>query len=69
MVSGPAGDASITRGDVITAIDGTKVTDVASLRSAIAEHEPGDAVKVTYTREGTEKTVSVTLGDRNATSQ
>ena len=45
------------------------MTDVASLRSAIADHDPGDSVKVAYTRDGSEKTADVTLGDRNATSQ
>jgi hypothetical protein len=69
VASGPARDAGITRGDVITAIDDAKVTDVATLRSAIADHEPGDDVKVTYRRDGAQKTVTVTLGDRNATSQ
>jgi membrane-associated protease RseP (regulator of RpoE activity) len=67
--SGPAADAGITRGDVITAIDGTKVTNVATLRSAIADHEPGDEVKVSYTRDGAAKTTTATLGDRTATSQ
>jgi membrane-associated protease RseP (regulator of RpoE activity) len=67
--SGPAADAGLTRGDVITAIDGTKVTDVATLRSAIAGHQPGDSVKVTYTRDGAAKTVDATLGDRNSSNQ
>jgi membrane-associated protease RseP (regulator of RpoE activity) len=66
---GPASDAGLSQGDVITAVDGTKVADAAALRSAISDHEPGDTVKVTYTRGGAAKTVSVTLGDRNATSQ
>jgi membrane-associated protease RseP (regulator of RpoE activity) len=69
VASGPAADAGITRGDVITAIDGTEVTNVASLRSAIADHEPGDDVTVTYTRDGTKKSATATLGDRDATSQ
>jgi hypothetical protein len=67
--AGPASDAGLTRGDVITAIGSTKVTNVATLRSAIADHQPGDHVKVSYTRDGTDKTVDATLGDRNATTQ
>jgi membrane-associated protease RseP (regulator of RpoE activity) len=67
--SGPAADAGLTQGDVVTAIDGTKVTDITTLRSAIADHQPGDDVKVTYTHAGAPKTATVTLGDRNSTSQ
>jgi membrane-associated protease RseP (regulator of RpoE activity) len=69
VAGGPASDSGIAQGAVITAIDGTKVTDVASLRSEIAQHQPGDTVKVTYTSNGATKTATVTLGDRNASSQ
>jgi len=68
VAGGPASDAGIAQSAVITAIDGTKVTDVASLRSAVAQHQPGDTVKVTYTSNGATKTATVTLGDRNASS-
>jgi len=68
VAGGPASDAGIAQGAVITAIDGTKVTDVASLRSAIAQHEPGDTVKVTSTINGaTKNTYALTSGDVNTT--
>ncbi len=69
VASGPASGAGLRRGDVITAIDGTAVTTETALRRAIAAHDPGDDVKVTYTRSGTEKTVTVALGDRTALAQ
>jgi len=69
VAGGPASDANIAQGAVITAIDGTKVADVASLRAAIAQHQPGETVKVTYTSNGATKTATVTLGDRNASNQ
>ncbi len=69
VASGPASGAGLQRGDVITAVDGTAVTTETGLRRAIAAHQPGDDVKVTYTRNGAEKTVTVSLGDRTALAQ
>ena len=69
VASGPASGAGLRRGDVITAIDRTAVKTETALRRAIAAHQPGDDVKVAYTRSGTEKTVTVTLGDRTAVAQ
>jgi putative serine protease PepD len=60
----PAAHAGLRVGDVITAIDRTKVSSVDDLQSAIAAHKPGDKVTVTYKRSGTTHTVSVTLGTR-----
>jgi len=69
VASGPASGAGLKQGDVITAIDGTAVKTEAALRKAIAAHNPGDDVKVTYTRDGAEKTVTVSLGDRDSIAQ
>ncbi|MBN9187700.1 S1C family serine protease [Microbacterium sp.] len=44
----PAASAGLVAGDTITAIDGTAVTDASALSSAIAAHEPGDRVTVTW---------------------
>ena len=64
VASGPAAGAGLQRGDVITAVDGKAVANMAALRAAVGAHQPGDDVKVTYTRNGSEKTVTVSLGDR-----
>ena len=60
-----AKDAGLESGDVITAVDGTAVVNAAQLRAIIAAHQPGDQVTLTITRNGTTKTVHVTLGTRS----
>jgi membrane-associated protease RseP (regulator of RpoE activity) len=59
-----AAKAGLQTGDVITAFDGDAVTTPAQLGNAVAQHEVGDQVKVTFTRDGQSKTVTVTLGTR-----
>jgi S1-C subfamily serine protease len=59
-----AGQGYPTGGDVITAIDGTKVTEAAELQSAIDAKRPGDTVSITYVRDGKTKTIRVTLATR-----
>jgi putative serine protease PepD len=63
-----AAQAGLQAGDVITAVNGQSVSDYAALGAAIAAHKPGDKVTLTYTRNGTSKTVTVTLGARPASS-
>lgn len=58
---GAAADAGITEGDVITAIDGEKVTRMAELQEVIAKKRPGDKVTLTYLRDKKKKTETVTL--------
>jgi putative serine protease PepD len=60
-----ADDAGLTAGDVITAVDGTKVSTAERLRAIIAEHQPGDKLTLTLLRSGGTKTVDVTLGSRS----
>ncbi|MEE1044634.1 MAG: trypsin-like peptidase domain-containing protein [Olegusella sp.] len=60
---GPADQAGIKQGDIITAIDGEEITSADGLIIAIRTHEEGDVVKVTYNRDGKEETVEVTLGN------
>jgi len=58
------GQSYPTGGDVITAVDGTAITDGAGLQSTIDAKRPGDSVELTYTRDGTSTTVQVSLGTR-----
>lgn len=58
---GAAADAGIKEGDVITAIDGEKVTRMAELQEVIAKKRPGDKVTLTYLRDKKKKTETVTL--------
>ena len=60
----PAAKAGLRKGDVIVSLGGTKVSSADELRSAISARKPGDRVSVTYTRNGTRHTVSVTLASR-----
>lgn len=66
--SGPAADAGLQPGDVVTAVDGHKVTADEPLGNLIFDHKPGDSVQVTVDRDGTSQSVSVTLGTRPANS-
>jgi S1-C subfamily serine protease len=58
------GQSYPTGGDVITAVEGTAITDGAALQSAIDAKRPGDSVEITYTRDGNSTTVQVSLGTR-----
>ena len=60
---GPADDAGIERGDVITSIDGAKVTDSNSLRNHVAALKPGTKAKIVVVRDGREQTLTATLGE------
>jgi S1-C subfamily serine protease len=55
-------------GDVIVAIDGTKVDSTNSVSDVIGMHKPGDKVQIEIIRNGTRQTVEVTLGARPAKS-
>ena len=60
---GPADKAGIKRGDVIVAFDGNKIEDMPDLPKTVATNEPGTKSKLTFIRNGKEKTVDLTLGE------
>ncbi|WP_338051208.1 S1C family serine protease [Pseudonocardia acidicola] len=64
---GPAAQAGLRPGDVITAIDNQTITDAITLQTVIAQHNPGDKVNVTVQRDGAAMTVPVVLGELPAT--
>ena len=57
-------DAYPTGGDIITAIDGQKVTTSEELQRAVDAKSPGDTVKLDYWRDGKSHTVDLKLGKR-----
>ncbi|MEU4203983.1 trypsin-like peptidase domain-containing protein [Streptomyces sp. NPDC045470] len=59
---GPADRAGIEAGDVVVKFDGKDVRTMQALSEALAGHKPGDKVDVTVDRDGSRKTVRVTLG-------
>jgi putative serine protease PepD len=61
LKGGPAENAGLRPGDVITAIDGGKVADSAELIVAIRSHRPGETVTLTVKRSGDERQIRVTL--------
>jgi S1-C subfamily serine protease len=59
---GPAAQAGLTRGDVITSVDGQSVTSAKSLSGIIAGDRPGHKVKLVWTdTSGATHTTTVTL--------
>jgi len=74
---GPANDAGLkaadkadaavpTGGDLIVAVNGTPVTDMADVAEAVASRKVGDTITVTVLRDGKSQTVTLTLKDRPA---
>ncbi len=51
-------------GDVITEVDGEKVSDMEEVINAVNAASPGDEMELTVDRDGETKTVTVTLGVR-----
>jgi serine protease Do len=62
----PADKGGIHRGDVITAIDGTPVTDGNVLRNHVAQMQPGTKAQLSFLRDGKEQTATVTLSELKA---
>jgi putative serine protease PepD len=61
---GPADQAGLRPGDVITKLDDTVIDSGPTLISEIWTHEPGDTVTLTYERDGKTATAKVTLDPR-----
>jgi serine protease Do len=62
--NGPAANAGLQVGDVITAVDGRAVKNGDDLVNDIAGRKPGSKATISYTRNGKENKTSVTIGDR-----
>ncbi|HVS36189.1 MAG TPA: PDZ domain-containing protein [Gemmataceae bacterium] len=60
----PADKAGLKKGDVVTALDSTAVTDPAGLAGAVAGHKPGDEVTFKVMRDGKEQSIKVKVGQR-----
>jgi S1-C subfamily serine protease len=48
LAGGPAANAGIVAGDVVTAVGGTSINSASALSAALAAHDPGEAVSVTW---------------------
>ena len=66
---GAAADAGIEEGDVITAVDGQKVTKMAELQEILATKRPGDKVTLSYLHKKSKKTTSVVLKNEHGNTK
>ena len=64
---GPSARAGLRQGDVVTNVGGRSVSSPDDVAAAIANNKPGDKVKVTVQRNGSERSFEVTLGQRPET--
>ena len=70
VVEGSAAEeAGLRKGDIITAIDGVKTNDAATLMEKIAKRRPGDKVVLDYTRNGAKKEAVVVLRNKVGKSE
>ena len=64
VASGSGAEAGgIQAGDMIVAVDGTAVSDTASIKQAIKKHQVGDQVQIQVKRGNTMETLNITLGE------
>lgn len=61
MPGSPAEKAGLREDDLITAVEGDRVTDGIALIVAIRTHRPGETIEFTVQRDGQERQVEVTL--------
>ncbi len=64
MEGEPAEKAGVRKGDVILEVEGHQVKDTRDLLNTVARLQPGQKAKVLILREGKEKTLFVTIGER-----
>ncbi|MFR5024585.1 MAG: S1C family serine protease, partial [Limosilactobacillus fermentum] len=64
----PAANAGLQQYDVITAINGKKVSDAGDLKTVLYKYKVGDTVTLTYYRDGSKKTAKVELNKEASSS-
>ncbi len=64
VAGGAAEEAGLRKGDIITAIDGTKTNDASTMTEKMAQRRPNDKVTISYNRNGIDKKVEVTLKNK-----
>ncbi|MFK7905217.1 MAG: trypsin-like peptidase domain-containing protein, partial [Chitinophagales bacterium] len=61
--------AGIEKGDVVVKIDGGIVNSVPELQEMVGRHRPGDVVNITVSRNGRERTIPVTLKNKEGNTK
>jgi putative serine protease PepD len=64
LAGGAADKAGLEPGDIITRLGDEDITTITSLSEALAAGKPGERTTVTFTRDGSEKKMDVTLGEQ-----
>ncbi|MFN7085510.1 MAG: DegQ family serine endoprotease [Burkholderiales bacterium] len=62
----PAAKAGLRQGDIVVAFQGQPVKDIGSFRNRVSLMPPGTRVELTVIRDGSRRTVSVTVGKLSA---
>ena len=65
---GPADKAGLKAGDRIVSVDGTEIAQKDDLGTLLQQHTAGDPLSITVARDGQMQTVSLTLGEKNASN-
>lgn len=60
----PGAKAGLAPGDVVTEVDGVRVTKADALVRAIGTHKPGEVLELTVLKDGKSKKLRVTLAER-----
>ena len=63
VAGAPAASAGLVAGDVVTAVDGAPVKDVAGLLAAVEESRVGNTLRLDVRRDGLELCVAVVAAD------
>ncbi len=69
VAGGPADEAGLQAGDVITGIEGQEIDENHPFLNMLFEYEPGETVELTVDRNDDRMTVEVTLGERPVETQ
>jgi serine protease Do len=65
----PASKGGLKQGDVVTEVNGEKVTGASSLQVAVSEMTPGTALKLGIVRDGKPVTLDLTVGQYHGRSE
>jgi S1-C subfamily serine protease len=63
VTGSPAEDAGLQIGDIITEVDATPIDANHRLADVVGQYQPGDRIKITVSRAGVTKSITVTLGE------
>jgi S1-C subfamily serine protease len=66
---GPAVKAGLKPGDIVVRVNNTEINSQSAFEEELSYRYPGDKINVTYLREGSPATTTVTLVNKNGTTE